>query len=72
MNGLEWLNTPLSGGGQHHIAPWAMWHARCMVMAWGVLLPLGALRSSASSSGTGMSRAMPMALRGLFGSLVSL
>jgi hypothetical protein len=43
MSGLEWLNTPLSGSGPHHIAPWAMWHARCMVMAWGVLLPLGAL-----------------------------
>ncbi len=39
----DWLLTPLSGSATHHIAPWAMWHARCMVLAWAVLLPLGAL-----------------------------
>jgi vacuolar-type H+-ATPase subunit I/STV1 len=40
---MDWLMTPLSGVAQHHIAPWAYWHARCMVLGWGVLLPLGAL-----------------------------
>jgi hypothetical protein len=40
---LEWLQTPLSGAGTHDIAPWAYWHARCMVLGWAVLLPLGAL-----------------------------
>ncbi len=40
---MDWLLTPLSGAAEHHIAPWAMWHARCMVLAWGILLPLGAL-----------------------------
>ena len=40
---LDWLCAPLSGSTEHHIAPWALWHARCMVLAWGVLLPLGAL-----------------------------
>ena len=39
----HWLLTPLSGQAQHAIAPWAYWHARCMVLAWGVLLPVGAL-----------------------------
>lgn len=40
---LDWLAAPLSGSAEHPIAPWAIWHARCMVLAWGVLLPLGAL-----------------------------
>ena len=40
---LDWLLTPLSGAADHHIAPWAYWHARAMVLAWAVLLPLGAL-----------------------------
>ena len=40
---FEWLNLPLSGVSTHTLAPWAMWHARCMVLAWGVLLPLGVL-----------------------------
>lgn len=40
---LDWLMSPISGSPQHTIAPWAYWHARCMVLAWGVLLPLGAL-----------------------------
>jgi Eukaryotic cytochrome b561 len=37
------LSLPLSGHALHSIEPAAMWHARCMVAAWGVLLPLGAL-----------------------------
>jgi len=40
---IDWLLTPLSGATVHHIEPWAYWHARCMVLGWGVLLPLGAL-----------------------------
>ena len=39
---MDWLSAPLVGQGEHHIAPWAMWHARSMVLAWGFLLPLGA------------------------------
>lgn len=40
---IDWLLTPLSGAAQHHIEPWAYWHARLMVLGWGVLLPLGVL-----------------------------
>ena len=40
---LDWLTLPLSGAAEHALAPWAIWHARCMVLGWGVLLPLGAL-----------------------------
>lgn len=39
----EWWLAPLSGATSHEIAPWAYWHARWMVLAWAVLLPLGAL-----------------------------
>ncbi len=35
--------SPLSGSTSHEIAPWALWHARSMVLAWGVMLPVGAL-----------------------------
>ena len=35
--------TPLSGSPEHSIPAWMMWHARAMVLAWGVLLPLGTL-----------------------------
>ena len=35
--------SPLSGAATHDIAPWAAWHARLMVLGWGLLLPLGAL-----------------------------
>jgi hypothetical protein len=40
---LAWLQLPLSGSAEHHIAGWASWHARLMVLGWVVLLPLGAL-----------------------------
>lgn len=40
---LDWLIVPLSGNPIHHVDPWVAWHARAMVLAWGVLLPLGAL-----------------------------
>jgi hypothetical protein len=39
---MEWLSTTLSttlsGSTDHSIAPWAYWHARCMVLAWGALI----------------------------------
>ena len=40
---MEPLALPWSGSAAHTMAPWALRHARCMVLAWGVLLPLGAL-----------------------------
>ena len=40
---LDWLMAPLSGAAEHTIAPWASWHARWMVLGWGLLLPAGAL-----------------------------
>ena len=43
MSMVDWFLTPLSGTLHHPIEPWAYWHARCMVLGWGVLLPLGAL-----------------------------
>ena len=35
--------TPLSGSAAHALPTWTVWHARAMVLAWAVLLPLGAL-----------------------------
>lgn len=40
---VDWWLLPLSGKPDHALAAWAYWHARCMVLGWGVLLPLGAL-----------------------------
>lgn len=40
---VRWWLNPLSGASSHHIDAWIMWHARVMVAAWAVLLPLGAL-----------------------------
>ena len=40
---LAWWLTPLSGASEHHLPDWVIWHARTMVAAWAVLLPLGAL-----------------------------
>ena len=40
---MDWLMSPLSGAAHPGLAPWAAWHARCMVLGWGLLLPLGAL-----------------------------
>lgn len=38
-----WLLTPLSGSMHHELPQWTAWHGRTMVMAWGILLPLGVL-----------------------------
>ncbi|MFN3776732.1 cytochrome b561 domain-containing protein [Sphingomonas parapaucimobilis] len=40
---VAWAMTPLSGAGEHHIAVIVSWHARCMVVGWNILLPLGML-----------------------------
>jgi hypothetical protein len=40
---LVWLATPLSGSATHTIPEWTAWHARLMVLAWGILLPVGAI-----------------------------
>lgn len=40
---LDWWLTPLSGANEHDLPNWLIWHARSMVLAWAVLLPLGAL-----------------------------
>ena len=40
---FNWLGAPLSGAAVHDIAPLVAWHARLMVLAWSVLIPLGVL-----------------------------
>lgn len=40
---LQWLTTPLSGVSEHSVEPNVFWHARLMVLAWGIFLPLGGL-----------------------------
>jgi hypothetical protein len=42
-NALQWLLSPLSGASTHHLDSWVVWHARSMVLAWVILLPVGAL-----------------------------
>ncbi len=43
MHIWEWLQHPLDPARPHNIDPYIAWHARLMVLAWGVLLPLGIL-----------------------------
>lgn len=40
---LAWLITPISGSDEHALAAAWQWHARFMVLAWGVMIPLGIL-----------------------------
>ena len=40
---LEWLLLPINPSALHQVPPWAAWHGRCMVLAWGALLPMGVL-----------------------------
>lgn len=40
---LDWMLMPLSGSAEHVISTGISWHARCMVLSWGVLMPVGAL-----------------------------
>lgn len=43
MEIIDWLMAPISGASQHNIEPWTYWHARLMVLAWAVAIPLGVL-----------------------------
>lgn len=38
-----WCMLPISGAAEHSIAPLVAWHARLMVVAWSVLIPLGVM-----------------------------
>ncbi len=40
---FHWLLSPLSGASTHQLDEWVVWHARLMVLAWAIFLPLGAL-----------------------------
>lgn len=40
---LDWLLTPIDPGRGHMIAALQSWHARVMVMAWGVIAPVAVL-----------------------------
>lgn len=40
---MQLAQQPISGAATHHIAGWAAWHGRAMVLAWGFLLPMGVL-----------------------------
>ncbi len=40
---FNWLLVPISGASTHDISPFVAWHARLMVLAWSVLIPLGVL-----------------------------
>src|SRR4051812_26748622 len=40
---IAWWSLPASGATDHHLAGWAAWHGRLMVLAWAVLLPLGVM-----------------------------
>ena len=44
---LDWLAAPLSGATTHVIEAAVAWHARLMVLAWGVLLAAGSCHTSA-------------------------
>ncbi len=39
----HWLLSPLSGASTHQLDGWVIWHARSMVLAWAILLPVGAI-----------------------------
>ena len=38
---MEWLLAPMDPGAPHEVSGYLSWHARVMVLAWGVLAPLG-------------------------------
>lgn len=40
-NPLDWLTRSIDPNREHNVAAISAWHARIMVLAWGVLLPLG-------------------------------
>lgn len=40
---LEWLLSPMDTARPHEVGVVLSWHARSMVLAWGILVPLGIL-----------------------------
>ena len=40
---MRWWLIPLSGASSHQLSAAVIWHARLMVLAWAILLPLGAI-----------------------------
>lgn len=40
---LDWLTSSIDPTREHAVTPVVAWHARMMVVAWGILLPLGVL-----------------------------
>lgn len=40
---LDWWQAPLSGAATHEVPAAVAWHARLMVLAWGLMIPAGAL-----------------------------
>jgi hypothetical protein len=40
---IEWLLAPVDPARVHEVGPFLSWHARTMVLAWGVLVPFGIL-----------------------------
>ncbi len=40
---VQFMQQPISGASDHHLAGWASWHGRAMVLAWGIMLPVGVL-----------------------------
>ena len=52
----HWLATPLSGGTAAELAGAIYWHARLMTLAWGLILPVGALAARFFKVGWGGDR----------------
>jgi L-asparagine transporter-like permease len=40
---IEWLLTPIDISRPHEIDFYVMWHSRLMMLAWGILIPLGVI-----------------------------
>lgn len=40
---MDWLFVPIDAVRAHEVGAWVSWHGRAMVLAWGVLAPLGVL-----------------------------
>ncbi|MEL6477136.1 MAG: cytochrome b561 domain-containing protein, partial [Pseudomonadota bacterium] len=40
---IDWLLGPIDPSRAHEVGPYLSWHGRLMVLAWGVLCPLGIL-----------------------------
>ena len=45
MNALDWLMSPISGATDHDLSSGTYLHGRLMVLAWGILVPVGILLS---------------------------